>query len=77
MINEFIFSCLPLGIRAYVHCGKCLDEMPNGTSPQLWADLEVGWTDEGLQVWCRRHNCNVMHVDFESQQHPADTSVPA
>jgi hypothetical protein len=58
-------------IKAFMHCARCLRELPNGTSPRNYAQLEVGWTAKGLQVWCRRHDCNVMHVDFEGHQHPA------
>ena len=58
-------------IQLFFHCRRCLDEMPPGTSPQDWAQLEAGWTEFGLQVWCRRHEMNVIHIDFEGQQHPA------
>jgi hypothetical protein len=61
-------------IAAYMHCGKCLEEKPPDQSPQEWAQLEVGWTQLGLQVWCKRHDCNVCHIDFEGQKHPANTT---
>ena len=64
-----------LEIEAYIHCAKCLNELPVGTSPREWAQHEVGWTRAGLQVWCRRHECNVMHIDFQSQRHPANTDA--
>lgn len=66
-----------LSILTYLHCGQCLEELPNGTSPRDWAQLSVGWTRAGLQVWCKRHECNVMHVDFEGAMHPANTTRPA
>ena len=62
-------------IESYLHCGKCVDEIPGDISPRDWAQLEVGWTVEGIQIWCRRHECNVMHMDFEGHQHPADVTV--
>lgn len=62
-------------ITLYLHCRKCVDEIPDDVNPKDWAQLEVGWTSEGLQVWCRRHECNVVHIDFEGQQHPANTTV--
>jgi hypothetical protein len=64
-----------LRIGAYLHCGKCLEERPLGQSPRDWARLSVGWTDKGLQVWCARHDVNVMHVDFEGAKHPANTTA--
>ena len=58
-------------IGSYLHCKKCIEELPDGQSPQSWASLEVGWTEVGLQVWCKRHGENVIHIDFEGEQHPA------
>ena len=60
-------------IVSYFHCGFCIDQKPDGVSPRDWTQLEVGWTPQGLQVWCKRHECNVMHVDFEGHRHPANT----
>jgi hypothetical protein len=62
-------------IKAFFHCAKCLDEMPGGTSPRDWAKLSVGWTIAGFQVWCNRHECNVMHIDFQGVKHPAITEA--
>ena len=61
-----------LQIGAYIHCGQCLREKPPGVSPRDWAQLEVGFTGPGLQVWCKRHEINVMHIDFEGHVHPAN-----
>ncbi len=64
-----------LSIVHYLHCGKCIAELPPGISPQMFAQLEVGFTPEGLQIWCRRHQANVMHIDFQGQKHPANTTA--
>jgi hypothetical protein len=61
-------------IVAYLHCKLCLEEKPDGVSPQQWASMEVGWTPQGLQVWCKRHDCNMLHVDFLGQTLPANTT---
>lgn len=61
-------------IRSHVHCALCLESVPDGVSPQEWRQTEVGWTEKGLQVWCARHDCNIMHVDFEGMRHRADTT---
>jgi hypothetical protein len=58
-------------IVSFFHCGKCLREIPAGQSPRDWAQLEIGFTELGLQVWCKRHDVNVVHIDFEGQRHPA------
>ncbi len=62
-------------INLYLHCGKCLGEVPEGTSPREYQKIQAGWTDQGLQVWCVRHDCNIIHIDFEGQTHPANTKV--
>ncbi len=63
-------------IKAYMHCGLCLEEFKagkgKGESPQTYAKLSCGWTELGFQVWCYRHGANVVHVDFERAQHPAN-----
>lgn len=65
-------------IQMYCHCGKCVEEWragkAAGESPATYARLEVGWTPYGLQVWCNRHDCNVVNIDFQGQKHPANTS---
>lgn len=52
-------------ITSYIHCKKCMDEMPGDVNPQEWERLDVGFTDRGIQVWCFRHNCNVIHIDMD------------
>jgi len=61
-----------LNISAYCHCGLCLEERPDGVSPRDWGQLEVGFTREGIQVWGKRHEVNVIHINFQGQKHPAD-----
>jgi hypothetical protein len=69
-----------LEIQAYIHCGLCLQEQKNNEalhttmSPKDYQRIQVGFTKLGLQVWCTRHDCNIMHVDFEHQKHPANTT---
>lgn len=62
-------------IQLYLHCARCLAELPgSGESAESYSRLNVGWTAIGLQVWCRRHNANIVHIDFEGHQHPANTT---
>ncbi len=58
-------------ITSFFHCALCIEEMPDGTSPQEYSYTESGWTEKGFQVWCRRHNTNIIHMDFEGHKHPA------
>lgn len=65
-------------IGAFLHCRMCLEEVMDGragtTSPKDYARLEVGYTTRGIQVWCVRHDCNVVHIDFQGKSpFPANT----
>lgn len=55
-------------IGAFFHCKVCLEDKPADISPRYWAKLEVGWTQDGLQVWCSRHEKNVINLDFKGQK---------
>lgn len=61
-------------IKSFFHCGLCMAELPRGTSPREYGSLEIGFTPLGVQVWCKRHEVNVAHIDFEGQRHPANLS---
>ena len=64
-----------LNIVQFIHCSLCIKEgIPNGESPETWARFSVGWTKEGLQIWCVRHKSNIVHIDFQGKKHPADLS---
>jgi hypothetical protein len=56
-------------ISHHIVCIKCEAEFLAGqtdsASLQSYFQLDVGFTDIGLQVWCRRHDGNVAHIDFE------------
>ena len=66
---------LSLNIDSYVACTKCAEELADiepKISLQDYAAIDVGFTNWGLQVWCRRHQVNIVHLDFGGQQLPAD-----
>lgn len=62
-------------IQLFFHCGRCLDDKPANTSPREWAALEVGWTQKGLQVWCKRHEINVAAIDFRGAKVAVNTGA--
>lgn len=64
-------------IKMFFHCARCLKEKPSRLSPRDWAKLEIGFTKLGVQVWCKRHEINVVHIDFEGQRHPATMETKA
>jgi hypothetical protein len=57
-------------IAMFIHCGLCQAELQGGhpgtegESPESYARLSVGPTKWGFQVWCVRHNCNIVHIDY-------------
>jgi hypothetical protein len=67
-------------VLMFLHCRRCVEEWKAealeaaGQSPASYARLSVGWTALGLKVMCHRHGVNIVHVDFEGRQHPADMS---
>ena len=56
-------------IEIFFHCALCYDELPEGMSMQEFSLNECGWTKQGFQVWCQRHDANIIHMDFEGQKH--------
>lgn len=59
------------GVR-YLHCGECLKEKPADVTPKDWARQQVAMTPEGLQVWCTRHNINVMDSEMVAEVTPLE-----
>lgn len=55
-------------IGMFFHCKKCLEELPKGVSPRDYIRIEAGWTEKGFQIWCIRHELNVINVDFMGQK---------
>lgn len=62
-------------IGMFMHCRRCLLELPINESPAGYARLAMGFTPVGVQVWCERHDINVVHIDFEGAVHPADMTA--
>lgn len=65
-------------IQMYFHCKKCILEIqqiaadsPEGASPRDYQRISAGFTKKGIQVWCNRHNANIIHIDFQGTKHPA------
>jgi len=56
-------------IESFFHCKECLAELPEDESPRNYQRIQAGWTKQGLEVWCVRHELKIIHVDFEDQKH--------
>jgi hypothetical protein len=63
-------------IAMYKHCPLCMFELPSDVAMRDWARLNVGVTEEGLQVWCVRHDMNVLALDFLGQKIAFDEEGP-
>lgn len=63
-------------IKQPIVCSRCSDEVMEGRAGEVsmadYMKFDVGFSEIGLQVWCRRHDANVVHIDFEGRQPPTD-----
>ena len=63
-------------IKEPIVCVKCSEEFANGLSDaaslQNYSRLDIGFTKRGLQIFCRRHELNVCHLNFNNQKIDAD-----
>lgn len=60
----------PNEIGGYIHCKECVAEWVAGqagkdVSPKEYSRISVGRTAKGLQVWCDRHNKNILYVQID------------
>ena len=55
-------------IKQFFHCKQCIKDLPEGLSPQMFVRNESGFTKYGFQVWCLRHDKEVIHIDFKGQK---------
>ena len=71
-----LLAVLQNGIEQNIICSKCETEFLLGStdsrSLQDYSRLDIGFTSIGVQVWCRRHDVNVVHIDFAGQKPTAD-----
>jgi hypothetical protein len=69
-------SLLERSIAEPVVCAKCADEVAAGDAGAVsiaeYQRLDVGFSPHGFQVWCRRHDVNVVHLDFDGGRPAAD-----
>lgn len=51
-------------IIAYWHCKYCLGELPTDQSPRDYQRIQFGFTQNGIQVWCTRHNISIFYTEM-------------
>ncbi len=54
-------------IAAFFHCSKCHE-----ANRVQW--ISAGFTEWGVQIWCDECESNIVHIGFEGQTHPANTT---
>jgi hypothetical protein len=65
-----------LEINQFLQCRLCTTEAQALNKPVAeYARLSIGFTDVGIQVWCERHNVNVIHFDFQGRTVPANSDA--
>jgi hypothetical protein len=63
-------------ISSPILCSRCLHEaLVSGKNPRYYQELEVGMTPSGLQVWCVRHESNVIHLGLRGHTLPINVTV--
>ncbi len=64
-------------IITFLHCRQCMNEVSLHNihqttemqiTPKDYARYEFGYTQWGMQVWCLRHECNIIHIDYEGRK---------
>ena len=69
-------SQLQNNIIAPVVCETCLQEYKNILNPSFalrdFIEIDVGFTEIGIQIWCRRHDKNICHIDFDGHELESD-----
>jgi len=59
----------------FYRCPMCMKELPIGVSPRDYSHIEAGFSPRGFQVWCLRHERNIIHITFNEQYVNADTGM--
>jgi len=63
-------------IKEPIVCSACLDEFAKGQTDAKtigsYLRMDIGFTQRGIQVWCQRHDANIVEIDFAGFQPEAD-----
>ncbi len=62
-------------IERYFHCSLCVSEAPEGLPPREYQSIEAGMTSKGFQVWCKRHDCNIVTIELNGDNWTWDDAV--
>ena len=63
-------------IKEPLVCSACADDFSAGQSDAAslrdFMRIDVGFTKDGLQIWCQRHDRNICVIDFDGARPTAD-----
>lgn len=65
-------------IRWYLRCPACEKDLFNNKrykineSSREYGRMECGFTRNGFQVWCLRHDINMINIDFDGDDLTVD-----
>ena len=62
-------------IQLYFHCSLCLKQKPSHISPKEYQQIQAGWTKQGIQIWCTRHDINIAHIDLNGNKVTINTGI--
>ena len=70
------YEILLNNIKEPIVCETCFREYEALQNPDInlrdFIQIDVGFTEIGIQLWCKRHNKNICHIDFEGKRPFAD-----
>lgn len=48
-------------VHMFLHCGMCMDELPDDKTPADYAEYHAGLTEDGdIEIWCKRHQAIII-----------------
>lgn len=63
-------------VELFIYCRKCVMERPEDQSISDFARLGMGRTENGLKIWCNRHDELVAYFPVEWQDSPQCQGCP-
>jgi hypothetical protein len=73
---EVVYDCDPRIAdqgATYFHCVKCVDELPDGISPEKWSRQQLAIREDGyFQLRCTRHDINIAVIKWALKKAPLD-----
>jgi hypothetical protein len=56
-------------------CRLCIAEVPLDIPLKQYQSVEMGMTEKGFQLWCKRHACNIVNIELNGSSWTWDDST--